>query len=59
MSVGAVLGLLAALAGVGWSLLSREPDSLTLLPIPDQSITQGDELRVPIAVRQEGLSPGP
>ena len=60
VSVGAILGVLAILGGVGWWLIhKRVPDSLTILPIPDQTITQGDVLRMPIPVRHEGRQPGP
>ncbi len=52
------LGLVVVLAAIGWTLFSREPDSLTIQPINEQVIQQGDELRVPISVRHSGRQRG-
>ncbi len=57
VAVCAILGLVVALVGLGWWLFSRDSNSLTILPIPNQSITQGDVLRLPIPVRQAGREP--
>jgi hypothetical protein len=51
--------LLVLLAGLGWWLLPRDTSSLSILPIADQVVTQGDVLRMPIRVQQEGRERGP
>ena len=54
----AVLGIVGTLAGLGWWLLPRESDSLTILPISEQVIEQGDVLRMQIQVQHVGREPG-
>ena len=46
------------LAALGWSLSSRDADSLTIQPIAEQVIKQGDELRMQISVRRPGRERG-
>ncbi len=57
VSVCAILGLVVALVGLGWWLFPRNSNALTILPIPNQSITQGEVLRLPIPVRHAGREP--
>ncbi len=53
------LGLVVVLAGLGWGLLSREADLLKIQPIAEQVVLQGNELRMPVAVRRAGRERGP
>ena len=58
LQVGVMGGVIAGLAGLGWWLLPRESDSLTVPPITDQEIAQGDELRMQIPIRRVGRDRG-
>jgi len=58
VSVCAIAGIAAALAGLGWRLAPEDPSSVTILPIPEQTITQGSLLRVVVAVRRAGSEQG-
>ena len=48
VSVCAVLGIVVALVGIGLRMLPDGSGSLTILPISDPVIRQGDVLRMPI-----------
>ena len=54
LQVCAILGVVVALAGLAWWVLSQDMSSLTILPVDDQEIRQGDELRVRISIRRAG-----
>jgi hypothetical protein len=58
-SVCAVLGIVAALVGIGAWLLPGDSGSLTILPISDPVIRQGDVLRMPIPIRRAGPEQAP
>ncbi len=47
--VCAIPGVVVVLAGLAWWGLSQDTSSLTILPVDDQVIRQGDALRVRIA----------
>jgi hypothetical protein len=53
-----IAGVVAGLAGLGWYLLPRNSDTLTIPPIKDQAITQGDELRMQIPIHRAGRDRG-
>jgi hypothetical protein len=50
--VCAIPGVVVVLAGLAWWGLSQDTSSLTILPVDDQVIRQGDALRVRIAIRR-------
>ena len=54
----AVIGIIVAVVAFGLSSGPQDSGSLTILPISEQSVTQGELLRVPIAVRREGRGQG-
>jgi hypothetical protein len=54
---GVVAGLILALAALGW-LLSEDPVSLTIPPIADQELVQGQTLQMQIPTSPEGYQPG-
>jgi hypothetical protein len=58
-SVCAVLGIVVALVGIGSRMLPDDAGSLTILPISDPVIRQGDVLRMPIPIRREGPGRAP
>lgn len=51
---GLVVMVLAVMGGLVWAMLSRPPASLSILPIKDQEVRQGEELRVAIPLRLVG-----
>ena len=55
VSVAVVLALIAALLVFGPGLMSGPAASLTILPISDPAVRQGELLRVPISVRCDGI----
>ncbi|HUT90987.1 MAG TPA: DUF1553 domain-containing protein [Thermoguttaceae bacterium] len=58
LQIGAIPGVVLAVAGaVGWLVL-QDSSSLTILPMPDQEIAQGDELRMQIPIRRAGYERG-
>ena len=59
VAVCAILGVLVVLAGIGGWLLTRAPDSLTILPIAEQTIAQGEVLQLSITARRVGHERGP
>ena len=58
LQFGVIVVVVAGLAGLGWYLLPRTADTLTIPPITDQEITQGDELRMQIPIRRAGRNRG-
>ena len=53
-SVCAILGIVVALVGIGSWMLPGNSGSLTILPISDPVIRQGDVLQLQIPIRREG-----
>ena len=54
LQIAAIPGLLAAVAGVAWWLLSQESSYLAIQPMEVQEIAQGDELRMQVPIRRVG-----
>jgi len=56
--LGAIPAVVLALAGaVAW-VVTQDSRALVILPIEDQEITQGDELRMKIPIRRAGFNRG-
>lgn len=58
LPVCAILGVVVALGGLAWWLLSRDTRFVTILPIEDQEITQGEEFRLVVPIRRAGYERG-
>ena len=57
VQAGGIFGVVVTLAGLGWWLLSPHSNSLTILPMSDQEVRQGDTLRMQVPVRRVGYEP--
>jgi hypothetical protein len=54
LQVGGVVALVVVVAGLGWGLLSQDRSSVSVLPMEDQEIRQGDVLRLQVPTRRAG-----
>ena len=58
LSIGAMGGLLLAMAGIAWFLLAKDPVTLTIPSIADQELVQGQTLLMEIPISPVGYKPG-
>ena len=58
LQLGAIPAAVAALALIGWAVVSQDSRTLEISPIADAEITQGDEVQMKVPVRHAGFGDG-